>query len=109
MSDTRPKLTFFYPGWYAIVMGLCGLALAWHRAVPLMGEAAGALSAVIGAAAAVVFAVLAVATLLRGQRHPEAWAEDRRHPVRHTFIAALPISVPIEVDVGVGPNWLDVA
>jgi tellurite resistance protein len=27
-----------------------------------------------------------------GQRHPEAWAEDRRHPVRHTFVAALPIS-----------------
>ena len=39
MSDARlPALKFLQPGWYAIVMGLGGLSLAWHRAVPLMGE-----------------------------------------------------------------------
>ena len=75
-------LKFLFPGWYAIVMGLCGLALAWHRAVPLMGEAAAGAALAIGLLAAAVFAVLAVATVVRGQRHPEAWAEDRRHPVR---------------------------
>ena len=107
MNETRPKLTFFYPGWYAIVMGLCGLALAWHRATPLMGEMASGVALVLGALASCVFAVLAVATLLRGHRHPEAWAEDRRHPVRHTFVAALPIAVILLATVAVallGPS-----
>jgi len=93
MTSSDTPLKFLFPGWYAVVMGLCGLALAWHRAVPLMGELAGAVALAIGALAGAVFAVLAVATVLRGQRHPEAWAEDRRHPVRHTFIATLPIAM----------------
>lgn len=42
-AQPRPApLRFLVPGWYAIVMGLCGLALAWQRAVPMMGEIAGA-------------------------------------------------------------------
>jgi len=76
-----------------VVMGLAGLALAWQRAVPLMGELAGAIALVLAALAGTVFAALALATLLRAQRHPGAWAEDRRHPVRHTLIATLPVSV----------------
>jgi tellurite resistance protein len=74
-------------------MGLCGLALAWQRAVPLMGELAGGFARVIGALALAVFAALTVAALLRLVRHPQAWAEDRAHPVRHAFMAAMPASV----------------
>ena len=94
-------LKYLFPAWYAIVMGLAGLALAWHRAVPVMGEGAGAAALVIGLLAAAVFAVLALATLLRGQRYPQAWAEDRRHPVRHTFIATLPIAMVLLATVAV--------
>jgi tellurite resistance protein len=101
MTERAPLLKFLYPGWYAVVMGLAGLSLAWHRAVPLMGEAAGAASAVIGALATLVFALLLVLTALRGLRHAEAWAEDRRHPVRHTFIAALPIAAMLVATVAV--------
>ncbi|HSM22143.1 MAG TPA: C4-dicarboxylate ABC transporter [Rubrivivax sp.] len=92
-----------------MVMGLAGLSLAWHRAVPLLGEMAGAVALLVGVLAAAVFAVLAVATVVRGQRYPEAWAEDRRHPVRHTFIAALPVAVLLLATVGVvvaGPQPL---
>ena len=92
MNPNAPKLKFLYPGWYAVVMGLAGLSLAWHRATPLMGDGAGAAALVIGALAAAVFALLLVLTVWRGLSHADAWAEDRRHPVRHTFIAALPIS-----------------
>lgn len=101
MSPSPTPLKFLFPGWYAVVMGLCGLSLAWHRATPTMGDAAGAVSLVIGAAAALVFAVLAVATVLRVQRHADAWAEDKRHPVRHTFIAAIPISALLLATVAV--------
>jgi tellurite resistance protein len=100
MAAHPTPLKFLFPGWYAIVMGLAGLALAWHRAVPLMGEVAGDAAIVIGALAAAVFTALLVATVLRGQRHPEAWAEDRRHPVRHTFVATLPISLLLLATVG---------
>ncbi|MEN9627546.1 MAG: hypothetical protein RJA10_773, partial [Pseudomonadota bacterium] len=45
-------LKYLFPSWFAVVMGLCGLSLAWHRAQPLMGDSAGAVSAVIGVLAA---------------------------------------------------------
>ena len=108
MAHDPHPLKHLLPGWYAVVMGLCGLALAWHRAVPLMGDAAGVAALAIGALAGVVFVVLAVATALRLQRHPEAWADDCRHPVRHTFIAAAPIAVILLATVAValgGPGW----
>ncbi len=94
-------LKFLFPGWYAVVMGLCGLSLAFHRAVPVMGDMAGAVGLVIGGLAALVFAALAVATVLRLQRYPEAWADDRKHPVRHTFIATLPVAMLLLATVAV--------
>lgn len=94
-------LKFLYPGWFSVVMGLTGLSLAWHRAVPVLQDAAGAVSLVLGGVAGVVFALLLVLTLLRGWRHAEAWREDRQHPVRHTFIAALPIAAMLVATVAV--------
>ena len=88
-------------------MGLAGLALAWHRAAPLMGQAASAVAAALGVLAPLGLAGLAVATVLRGLNHAEAWAEHRRHPVRHTFVATLPIALLLVVTVGVallGPS-----
>ena len=107
LAAAQAPLKHLPPGSYALVMGLAGLSLAWHRAVPLLGDAALGLSRGIGALAGLAFGLLAVATLLRLWRHPEAWAEDRRHPVRHTFIATLPISVILLASVVVvqhGPS-----
>jgi tellurite resistance protein len=66
-----------------------------------MGDAAGVAALAIGALAGAVFMALAVATAVRLQRHPEAWAEDCRHPVRHTFIAAAPIAMILLATVAV--------
>ena len=102
-------LRYLFPGWYAIPMGLAGLALAWHRAVPLMGEMAGVVSLLAGVLAAASFCVLLVATALRGWFHADAWREDRQHPVRHTFIATLPIAALLVATVAValaGPHPL---
>jgi tellurite resistance protein len=81
------------PGNFAMVMGLAGLGLAWHRAEPLMGPLAGTLSAAVAALATLLFLALGMASVLRAVRHPEAWAEDLKHPVRHAFVAAIPISL----------------
>jgi tellurite resistance protein len=101
MTHSPTPLKFLFPGWYAIVMGLSGLALAWHRAEPLMGAGASAAALAIGLFAAAVFVVLAGATVLRARRHPEAWAEDLRHPVRHAFVATLPIALILLATVAV--------
>lgn len=102
-----PALRFLGPAWFSVVMGLCGLALAWRRARPLMGEPTDALAWGLGAVAAGVFAALAVASVRRGMRHPDAWREDCRHPMRHTTVAAIPVSMILLATVGVsllGPH-----
>ncbi len=74
-------------------MGLCGLALAWHRAAPLMGAMADAAALVLGLLAGAVFIVLTGFYMLRRQRYPQAALEDFRHPVRHPLVATLPVSL----------------
>lgn len=102
-------LKFLGMPWFASVMGLCGLSLAWHRATPLMGELARGVALVLGLLAAGVFVALVSAYALRWQRYPQAVAEDFRHPVRHPFVAALPIAALLLVTVTValmGPGLL---
>ncbi len=93
MPASPSPLKFLMPGWFAVVMGLAGLALAWHRAVPAMGEMAGGISLVVAFAAGIVFVALAVASIARARRFPEAFREDFAHPVRHPFVAAIPVSL----------------
>ena len=100
MSSPTP-LKFLMPGWFALVMGLCGLALAWHRAHSVLGDMANGIALVIGALAALVFGVLLVASMLRASRYPAALADDLKHPVRHAFVAALPVSLLLLATVGV--------
>lgn len=89
------------PGWFALVMGLCGLALAWHNAQTALGDMATGVALVLGGLAALVFGVLLVASVLRLVRHPQALADDLKHPVRHAFVATLPVSLLLLATVGV--------
>lgn len=107
MAAPATPLEFLAPGWFSIVMGLCGLSLAWHRAVPLLGDGAGAAALVLGGIAALAAVVLAVASTWRWHRHASAVAEDLHHPVRHVFVAAMPVSMILLSTVAVavsGPN-----
>lgn len=100
-------LKFLMPGWFSLVMGLCGLSLAWLRASPALGERAIGVAQVLGLCGAMVFVVLLVASALRMWRYPQALAEDLNHPVRHAFVAALPVSLLLLGAVGVafdGPD-----
>jgi tellurite resistance protein len=86
-------LKYLGPGWFAVVMGWSGLALAWLRAQPLMGDMAGALALVAAAAALLSFMALLLGSALRLRRHPDAIQADLTHPVRYAFIAPLPASI----------------
>jgi tellurite resistance protein len=106
MTSPTP-LKFLMPGWFSVVMGLCGLSMAWHRATSLLGSMADGIALVIGGLAATAFIVLLVVSLVRASRYPMALAEDLKHPVRHAFVATLPVSVLLLAAAGValfGPH-----
>lgn len=106
MSSPTP-LKFLAPGWFALVMGLCGLSLAWGRAAGPLGEMATGLALVLGALALLVFGVLLAASVVRASRYPQALDEDLRHPARHAFVAALPVSLLLLAAVGVALGGAD--
>ena len=94
-------LKHLHPGWFSIVMGLAGLSLAWAQAARSMGGIAGALALALGALAALAFVALLGLSWWRWLRQPEALAADLAHPVRHAFVAALPISLMLLAGVTV--------
>ena len=94
-------LQFLGTGWFTTVMGLAGLALAWHAAVPLMGDGADAAALVIGGLAVADFVLLLVLSTWRWHRLPKALAEELRHPVRHTALATLPAAAILVATLGV--------
>lgn len=104
MAADHAPLKHFGPGWFTIVMGLAGLSPAWHAAVPVLGDGAGAGGVVIGVLAALVFILLASVSLWRLQRHPQAWVEDLKHPVRHVLMAAIRIAVILLVASALKPS-----
>ena len=94
MARMNPTpLKFLMPGWFSVVMGLTGLALAWRSAEVALGESAMGVALVLGAVAMLVCLVLLVLSGVRANRYNAALAEDLRHPVRHGFVAALPVSL----------------
>lgn len=98
--------------WFAMVMGLCGLSLAWARAVPHAGTAALQVSMLLGGLAGGVLALLLLGQLWRLLRYPAALVADARHPLRHVFVAALPSSLVLLPTVWVAHYgyslWADV-
>lgn len=97
----EPPLAHLMPGWFATVMGWCGLALAWHRAEAVLGEPAGRVAEAAGTFALAVFTMLAVLSLVRLRRHPDAMRADLAHPIRRGFFAAVPISLLLLVTLAV--------
>ena len=101
MPQGPDALKHLAPNWFAIVMGLTGLALAWSRAAPILGDMAGAGALVLAGIAALAFVALAVLSWIRWQHYPEALAADLKHPVRHAFIATVPVSIILLATVAV--------
>lgn len=103
-------LRFLGPVWFAPVMGLAGLSLAWHRATGLLGEGGRVAGLLLGALAGLVFLAVLAGSLLRARRHPAHMAEDLKHPVRHPFVAAFTVALILlstTVQAALGPQaWV---
>ena len=105
IKDGVALLEHLTPVWFAMVMGWCGLAQAWLRATDGLGNTAYGIGLVAGAFALLLFVVLCLASLLRLQAHPGAVAADMRHPIRHAYMATLPISVLLLASLGIQLFW----
>lgn len=109
MKHSTP-LAYLAPGWFSVPMGLTGLALAWHQARHAMGEAATGIALVLGALALCTTVLLIALMAVRWQRHPKAWVEDLKHPVRHPFVATIPVALlllaTLSSQLGLSPTWV---
>jgi tellurite resistance protein len=99
------RLAHLGPAWFVLVMGWCGLAQAWLRASDLLGNTALALSWAAGAFALMIFCVLGLACMIRLNVHKPAVQADLKHPVRHAFMATLPISMLLLSTLGAALFW----
>lgn len=98
-------LRYLHPGWFTLVMGWVGLSLAWWRAAPLMGGLARWVGLLAGVVAAALFVGVAMVSVWRALRQRDAWRDDLQHPVRHAFVAAIPVSMILLATViaGIAP------
>ena len=93
------------PVWFVPAMGWCGMAQAWLRASDTDGGLTSLLATIAGAVALVIFLVVSLLSLVRWSKYPSAVAMDMQHPVRHPFLATIPISVMLLAGMGVAMFW----
>ena len=93
MSGAEPdRLENFPVTFFAVMMGLLGLALAMAAAEKAAGSAGNVSQFILGTAVA-VFAVLAFFYGLKLVRHPGAVLAEWNHPVRIAFFPTISISL----------------
>jgi tellurite resistance protein len=93
------------PVWFVPVMGWCGLAQAWLRACDLSEGMTPFWASLAGAVALLIFLVVSLLSVVRWFKFPSAVASDLQHPIRHPFLAAIPISIMLLASLGVAMFW----
>ncbi|MAM60482.1 SLAC1 anion channel family protein [Maritimibacter sp. UBA3975] len=89
---THSRLEHFPVTFFAIVMGLLGVTLAFHAATPVLGWTAGvSLVALWGAIGA--FVMISAIYLAKVLRYPGAVAGEWNHPVKLAFFPTMTISL----------------
>jgi tellurite resistance protein len=88
----EPRLKYFPVSFFAMVMGLTGLAIAWHKAEHVYGMRL-RLSEGTLALAVAAFAVLLILYLNKLLRHRDAIARELAHPIQLNFFPTISISL----------------
>ncbi|MGA8056376.1 MAG: SLAC1 anion channel family protein [Burkholderiales bacterium] len=86
------RLRHFPVAFFAIVMGLAGLTIAWKRA-EVVFHAPFAVSCAMELVTVLAFIFIAVAYLLKLVSHPADVAKELRHPVRLNFFPTISIGL----------------
>ncbi len=86
------RLQHFPVSFFATVMGIAGLAIAWHKAHVVLGAPA-LLADLLAWLATLLFAGLSALYVTKLLRHAGAVAQEFRHPVRINFFPAISIGL----------------
>jgi tellurite resistance protein len=92
LPQPAARLRHFPISFFAAVMGLAGLAIAWRRAEVLF-DPPFAVSGALALAAAGAFALIALAYLAKATAYPAAAAAEWRHPVKLNFFPTISIGL----------------
>lgn len=96
------RLANFPVSFFAAVMGLAGLTLAWMKAVHVLQVGDSRIPVAIGAGAVLVFAVLLALYAAKIVLHGAEVAEEYHHPVRLHFLPTISISILLLSIVALG-------
>lgn len=90
--ETGSRLRLFPISFFAVVMGLAGLAIAWQRAEAIFALPYGP-SAALELASVAAYVAIAVVFAAKVLRFPAEVAKELRHPVKLNFFATIPIGL----------------
>ena len=93
----RAWLARLQPGFFAIPLGLMGLASAWQRLVPLGITIGNPLSFYLFATALGLFVLLLLLWLAKLARHTAIALHEWQHPVQGALLALIPLNVLLAV------------
>lgn len=97
--EGSPRLASFPVTFFAVVMGVAGLSLAWTRAAAVLD-----VPSVVGTAlywtALVVFSAVLVTYASKLVRYPRAVADELAHPVRISFVPTITIGMLLVATAG---------
>jgi len=86
------RLKFFPVSFFAVIMGLSGLTLAWRKVAALMGWPV-MVSHALGLFTLALFVVLLAVYLTKALRYPQAVRNELNHPVMSAFVPTISISM----------------
>ncbi|WED20837.1 SLAC1 anion channel family protein [Vibrio sp. JC009] len=90
LSADQPRLIHFPISFFAVVMGLSGLTLAWKSAG---SSFAPGLYLLFGTLASLAMVIICGIYFLKVVKHPKAVISETRHPIRLNFFPAFSISL----------------
>ncbi len=102
-----PRLSHFPITFFAMVMGLTGLAIAWHKTQATFGLPVDVATPTLALSGA-LFAVLMVLYLAKLLRHPQAVRAELNHPIHINFFPTISIGL-ILLAIATLPHWPGVA
>lgn len=93
MTEVSPsRLQYFPISWFAVVMGMSGFSIAWHRAETLLGLSVSPSPILLGVTIT-VFVVLLALYLSKILTYPDQVKAELAHPVKLNFFPTISIGL----------------
>jgi tellurite resistance protein len=92
ITQAQSRLAFFPISFFAMVMGLSGLTIAWEKAQHVFNVDLG-INLLLAGLTMLIFAVFSIAYATKAMMYRESVLQEMRHPVKLSFFPAISISL----------------